>query len=49
MSKAALGEMCRLQEIEQQYPIKIEEYLRTEVIFIVAHKCIYLCRFLEIY
>ncbi|CAF3961586.1 unnamed protein product, partial [Adineta steineri] len=27
---AALNEMCRLEQIEKDYPIKIEQYLRTE-------------------
>jgi len=31
VSKAALNEMSRLQKIEEQFPIKIEQYLQTEV------------------
>ncbi|CAF5026877.1 unnamed protein product, partial [Rotaria socialis] len=30
VSKPALNEMLRLQKLEENYPIKIEDYLRTE-------------------
>ena len=28
--------MCRLKRIEEEHPIKIEQYLGTEVVFIVV-------------
>lgn len=33
VSQSALNEMSRLRNIEEQYPIKIQEYLRTEVTY----------------
>ena len=39
MSKVARNEMHRLQKIEEDYPIKIEQYLTTEVNSFVIDMC----------
>ena len=43
MSKVARNEMHRLQKIEEDYPIKIEQYLTTEVNSFVTDMCTVVC------